>query len=52
MGGYDVFCAICGAQPEKPDLDDEDFDTSGMDVAWMGDARIICENPDIVSLDK
>ena len=56
MGGYDTFCAICGARASKPYWSEpEEYDNSVMethDSSWMEDVRIICENPEVPFMDK
>lgn len=60
MGGYDAYCALCGARTPKdylPDDDDEGeyYDPAIIlekDMLWMDDVRIICFNPESSSRDK
>jgi hypothetical protein len=57
MGGYDVFCAICGAALKQTiweEQDEEMYDPSVLnnDTSWMEDVRIISENPDATSMNK
>lgn len=63
MGGYDVYCAVCGGplgnivSDERPDLyeDDEIYDRDILDpskAAWLDRVRVMGENPDVASLSK
>lgn len=52
MGGYDAFCAICGAVASGP-ADIQDMDEKivrAEDMEWMDDVRIMGENPESPSL--
>lgn len=64
MGGYDVYCAICGGplgnsltDDLPPDLYDEDeiYDRNIVTpetAQWLDRTRVIGENPDSDSMDK
>lgn len=63
MGGYDLHCAICGGPSHQPYWNPEDDDgepeyqydpdlIAREETQWMGDVRLLGENPDCDADDK
>lgn len=60
MGGADAYCALCGGpfNPQSWQLEENDahdssiFEPGGNIMSWLGDARVMCENPESQSRNK
>lgn len=60
MGGYDVYCAVCGGPLRRVIFDHDAEDEDGFDrsvanrttTAWLERVRIIGENPHSESISR
>ncbi|QPG97661.1 hypothetical protein C2857_006678 [Epichloe festucae Fl1] len=60
MGGADAYCALCGGpfNPRSWQLEEDDaydspmLEPGGNIMSWLGDARVVCENPESQSRNK
>ncbi|ETS78229.1 hypothetical protein PFICI_10291 [Pestalotiopsis fici W106-1] len=55
MGGFDVYCVVCGSAMYREVVQDEGYDqaiTNTEDTAWVGNTVVISENPDARAASK